>query len=109
MDLTFKTDQGRFNYRVCAIIIHDGKILSMHDECSPYYYLPGGRVDLHETAEKTDLLSKGEAFTLYERHHTHDFDWLSFDRLKSEYFYPLFLKEQIYNLPENLTMITTYE
>ena len=25
MDITFKTEQGRFNYRVCAIIIHNEK------------------------------------------------------------------------------------
>ena len=52
MDITFCTEQGRFNYRVCAIIINDDKLLAMHDERSPYYYLPGGRVKLHETAEE---------------------------------------------------------
>ena len=51
MDISFKTDKGRFNYRVCGIIIHENKILAMHDEKSPYYYLPGGRVQLHETVE----------------------------------------------------------
>ena len=51
MDISFKTEDGRFNYRVCAIIIHDGKILAMKNERTPYYFLPGGRVGLHETAE----------------------------------------------------------
>lgn len=51
MDITFKTEQGIFNYRVCAIITHNKKLLAMKDERSPYYYLPGGRVNLHETAE----------------------------------------------------------
>ncbi len=55
MDLTFRTDNGRFNYRVCAIIINDGKLLAMHDENSPHFYLPGGRVTLHETAENAVL------------------------------------------------------
>jgi 8-oxo-dGTP pyrophosphatase MutT (NUDIX family) len=55
MDVTFKTDEGRFNYRVCAVIINNNKILAMHDERSPYYYLPGGRVKLHETAEDAIL------------------------------------------------------
>lgn len=55
MDITFATEDGRFNYRVCAIIIHDGKILAMMDERSPYYYLPGGRVQLHETADNAVL------------------------------------------------------
>ena len=158
MDVTFRTHEGRFNYRVCAIITNKNKILAMHDERSPYYYLPGGRVALHESAEtavlreikeeleidaeivrplwfnesffvedvngekyhelcvyflvdisKTDLLLKGEKFTLYERHHTHDFEWLEFDRLKSEYFYPLFLKKRIFDLPEHLELLTTIE
>ena len=32
MDITFKTEQGRFNYRVCGMIIHNNKILAMHDQ-----------------------------------------------------------------------------
>lgn len=55
MDITFKTEAGRFNYRVCGIIIEGGRLLTMHDESSPYYYLPGGRVMLHETAEDAVL------------------------------------------------------
>lgn len=55
MDITFKTENGRFNYRVCAVIINDHKLLAMRDENSPYYYLPGGRVNLHETAENAVL------------------------------------------------------
>lgn len=158
MDLTFKTDEGRFNYRVCAVILHENKILAMHDERSPYYYLPGGRVNLHETAEAavlrelseelgvdasiirplwlnqsffvndvngerfhelciyflidvkdTPLLSRGEKFTVHERHHTLDFEWLDVNKLKDEYFYPLFLKEEIHRLPEALTLRTEFE
>lgn len=33
------------------MMISDGKTLAMHDERSPYYYLPGGRVTIRETAE----------------------------------------------------------
>ena len=51
MDLSFKTVEGRFNYRVAGLIINDGKILIMKDERSPYYYVPGGRVSLHEKSE----------------------------------------------------------
>ena len=51
MDLTFKTDHGIFNYRVCAIILHDGALLATKNKNTPYYFLPGGRVKLHETAE----------------------------------------------------------
>lgn len=52
MDLTFKTEQGRFNYRVGAIIIRNNKLLMVKNETSPYYYSVGGRVHLHETAEE---------------------------------------------------------
>ena len=55
MDITFKTPEGRFNYRVCAVIVHNGRLLTMKDHCSPYFYLPGGRVSLHETAESAVL------------------------------------------------------
>lgn len=55
MDITFKTNEGIFNYRVCAIILHNNQLLAMKDEHSPYYYLPGGRVQLHETAENAIL------------------------------------------------------
>ena len=158
MDITFNTEQGRFNYRVCGMIIHEGKILAMHDQRSPYYYLPGGRVQLGETVEEavlreireeleidakivrplwfnqgfftedvsgeqfheiciyflmdishTDLLSKGEQFVLSENNQRHTFEWLAFDRLKDEYFYPIFLKEKIFDLPEKLTIIANYD
>ncbi len=130
----------------------------MHDERSPYYYLPGGRVTMGEPAENavireiqeelnvtpqivrplwlnqsfftedvdhlkyhelclyylldvsdTQLLSSGETFTLTEGKHTHIFEWLEFGRIKNEYFYPLFLKGTIFDLPESLTLLTTYE
>ena len=51
MDVVLKTEDGRFNLRVCGIIINNGKLLAMRDENSPYYYLPGGRINLHERAE----------------------------------------------------------
>lgn len=51
MDITFKTEVGRFNYRVAGILIHNNKLLIMKDENSPYYYIPGGRVRMHETSE----------------------------------------------------------
>ena len=158
MDITFRTDSGRFNYRVCAVIINNSKILAMHDERSPYYYLPGGRVSMNETAEKavlrelkeeleidaeiirplwlnenffvedvdhekyheiciyflidvshTNLFDKGEKFVLYEGKHTHEFEWLEFERLKAEYFYPVFLKDKILNLPTHLELLSTFE
>lgn len=158
MDISYKTDDQKFNYRVCAMMISNEKILAMHDERSLYFYLPGGRVKMGETAEHavirevqeelhitpkivrplwlnqafftedvdnlnyhelciyflmdisdTGLLARGEKFTLEEGKHIHTFEWLEFGRLKEEYFYPLFLKENIYHLPEVFTIRTEME
>ena len=51
-DLTFKTPHGRFNYRVGAMIIHDGKILLMKNPEAPYLYSVGGRVHFDETTDE---------------------------------------------------------
>lgn len=51
MDVTFKTEEGIFNYRVCAIIKHNNKLLSMKNKNTPYYFLPGGRVNIYEDAD----------------------------------------------------------
>ncbi len=58
---------------------------------------------------KTDLLLKGERFTLSEGEHVNEFEWLKFEQLKDEYFYPIFLKEAIFDLPQNFTIRTEYE
>ena len=54
MDLTFKTEHGRFNYRVGAVIIDNGKVLMAKSDGSPYYSV-GGRVLFGETAEHAVL------------------------------------------------------
>lgn len=158
MDISFNQENQKFNYRVCAMIISENRLLAMHDECSPYFYLPGGRVKMGETAEQavvreiweelgvtlkiarplwlnqafftedvdgiryhelciyflidisnTDLLERGNSFTLTEGKHTHMFEWLAFDSLKDEYFYPIFLKKQIFDLPKTFTIRTEWE
>lgn len=158
MDISFISKNQKFNYRVCAVIVFDGKILAMRDDRSPYYYLPGGRVEFGETAERalireikeelgitpiilrplclnqsfftedvdklryheiciyflvdiknTNLLAMGNRFTSNERGRIHTFEWLRFDRLKDEYFYPLFLKKDIFNLPNVFTIRTEIE
>ena len=56
--------------------------------------------------EDTDLLARGKQFTSNEGQRTHTFEWLEFDRLQDEYFYPLFLKKDIFNLPDVFTIRT---
>ena len=55
MDLTFKTEHGRFNYRVGAIIIRDNHLLMVKNEKAPYYYSVGGRVKFGESSEAAVL------------------------------------------------------
>ncbi|MDE6585938.1 MAG: NUDIX domain-containing protein [Clostridia bacterium] len=158
MDIVLKTENGRFNYRVAAIILKDNKLLAMRDEVSKYFYLIGGKIELHETAEnailreikeemgvnaeiirplwicqnfftedttkdkfhelcfyflvdisKTDILSRGNSFVQKEGKHTLTFEWIDINKLKDKYFYPEFVKREIFNLPHALTLITEYE
>lgn len=158
MDITFKIEDNKFNYRVCAVIINDERILAMRDRRAPYYYLPGGRVQMGETAEQavvrevgeelgitakinrplwlnqafftedidqvnyhelciyflmditgTELLERGSCFYYEEGSTKHEFEWLPFERLADEYFYPLFLKKEIYHLPEMFSIRTEME
>ncbi len=50
-DITFRMANGKFNLRVAGVFIKDSRVLVMSDNDLPYFYLPGGRVKLHETSE----------------------------------------------------------
>lgn len=158
MDISYVTENQKFNFRVCGICLHEGRVLAMQDDRSPYYYLPGGRVRLGETTEcailremaeelhitprivrplwlnqaffqedvdhlhyhelclyflmdvtDTGLLSRGMRFTSAEGTRVHQFEWLPLERLQDEYFYPLFLKQEIFHLPDTFTLRTEWE
>lgn len=51
MDISFKTTEGRFNYRVAGLLVQDNKLLIMQDKDQPYYYVPGGRIKMNEKSE----------------------------------------------------------
>ncbi|MDO5476362.1 MAG: NUDIX domain-containing protein [Eubacteriales bacterium] len=51
-DLTFQLENGCFNYRTGAIIVHNGRLLLMKNSEEPYYYSVGGRVHFNETTEE---------------------------------------------------------
>ncbi len=57
----------------------------------------------------TDILTRGAAFRGAEKHHRQQFTWIPFEQLESEYFYPLFLKKEIFHLPEQFTLRTEVE
>lgn len=67
MDISFQTEAGRFNHRACAVVLRDGRLLTMRDGRCPYAYLPGGRVQLHETAERAILREIREEMQLEAR------------------------------------------
>lgn len=52
INCTFTTPQGKFNYRVGAIIIKDNKILMAKNATANYYYSVGGRVAFDETSQQ---------------------------------------------------------
>ena len=155
MDLTFRLEGGTFNFRVAAVMINNGKLLVMQDPESPYWYLPGGRVQMHEVAEMallrelgeelaiqprierplwmvqnfyqedvnlqqyhelglyvlvdvsdTELMARGEEFSTREADQVNTFRWVDFDQLEGMYLYPLFIKKEIFRLPESLQLIT---
>ena len=49
----------------------------------------------------TGLLARGNTFIRTEGAHVHTFEWLAFDRLKDEYFYPIFLKKRSSRCPKS--------
>ena len=82
-----------------AFFTEDVDNLRYHELC--IYFL----MDVSET----DLLKSGDTFIRTEGLHTHAFEWLEVSRLKDEYFYPLFLKEEIFRIPNELTLRTEIE
>lgn len=55
LDVALMTPLGKFNYRVGAIIIDDGKILMVKTDKTSYHYSVGGRVHFGETANDAVL------------------------------------------------------
>ena len=49
--ISFQTSGGLFQFRTAAVVIRDGHILLQRVEPQPYWFLPGGRVELGESSE----------------------------------------------------------
>ncbi|MGN0793704.1 MAG: NUDIX hydrolase [Aristaeellaceae bacterium] len=152
MDISLRSDEGAFNYRVAAIILHAGRILVLRDEGIAHDYLPGGRVHVGESTEAAlarelreeldtaltphhlafvaesfftvdgmryhelclyhvmdaspELLARGDVFTRAEGNETHHFRWVKFEELAKLSFFPIFLKERIFSLPDAPEFVT---
>ena len=52
------------------------------------------------------LLIRGDRFTRVEGNEIHHFRWVKFEELRHLSFYPIFLKERIFTLPEHPEFIT---
>ncbi len=52
MDCTFLTDEGKFNVRVCALILHEGRILLGRCEGDTSWHTVGGRLQTGETLRR---------------------------------------------------------
>lgn len=50
MDLTLRTEQGLFNHRVAAVIVHNHMLLAQKNVQTNEYYLPGGRIHYGESS-----------------------------------------------------------
>ena len=53
-----------------------------------------------------ELLIRGDRFTRVEGNEIHHFRWVKFEELRHLSFYPIFLKERIFTLPEHPEFIT---
>lgn len=82
-----------------AFFTEDVDNLHYHELC--IYFL----MDITDTG----LLSRGKRFTTNEGDRIHTFEWLEFARLNDEYFYPVFLKKDIFNIPDVFTIRTETE
>ena len=51
-DISFKTDEGRFNYRVGGVVINNDKVLLLTEDRFDFWYLPGGRAYFFETSKE---------------------------------------------------------
>ncbi len=82
-----------------SFFIEDVSSIHFHELC--LYYL----IDI----SNTDILSRGAEFYSTEKNISNYFKWIDFKELKNEYFYPAFLKKEIFSLPKELTIITESE
>lgn len=73
MDITFRQNEGTFNYRVGAVLMNEDKILVAFNS-GGWHYLPGGRVRLMEGS--VDALAREFREELYVDIHINRMLWV---------------------------------
>lgn len=58
--ITFDRDESRFNLRAAAVIVRGDQVLLARNDRDPFYFLPGGRGELHETSAQTAVREVAE-------------------------------------------------
>lgn len=53
-----------------------------------------------------ELLTRGDSFTRVEGDEVHHFRWVKFEELREMSFFPIFLKERIFSLPDSPEFIS---
>jgi len=51
--ITFQRDSAKFTYRVAGVVVHQERVLLMSGKEIDFWFLPGGRAELGETAADT--------------------------------------------------------
>ncbi len=151
--ITFEIEGAQFNYRTVGIVLHGDRVLLHRSEMDDLWSLPGGRVEMLESAgdalkremkEELDvgirverliwvvenffeydskpyheiafyflmtfprgshLYERDEPFMEYDNGFKLIFRWYRLDELKKLELYPMFLKERLKSLPENMEHI----
>lgn len=64
MMISFDNGRDRFQFRAAGIVIHDRKVLMQKAEGDDVWFIPGGRVEFHETAESAIEREMAEEFAV---------------------------------------------
>jgi len=150
--ISYKSEEGIFNFRVAAVIIHNNKVLLHRDENDNFWALPGGRCEMLEFSKDTiqremqeeinekinvnkllwivenifnhksennheiglyysanfvedsPAINQDEFFGI-ENTHKLVFKWFDLDTIKDVTIYPIFLREKLNLLPQDIEQI----
>ena len=114
MNITFKTTDGTFLFRVGAIVIQDGCLLTLGlwmNQC--FYHSAFRSAQVHEICvyflvdiDRQAFSGPADQIVRYEEEKCHTFRWIPLDSVKNLNLYPRFIRKEIQNLPDTLTLIT---